>query len=180
LPVNVVDKKTGIDLVLIVPDGGAPENRRVETRDSWWGRGNYAPFYIGRYRVCQREWNAVMGAESDADVDQLCWDDAEKFLRKTGFRAPTQFEWVRAYVRAGVSVEVEQMDGTHYELCADVIPSRTLIGRGPLPPRATEDRRVARLRYDTYETFFCDWRPTGEATYEQPIRFLGLRVARDP
>ena len=62
-------------------------------------------FSIGRYEVTQEEWEAVMGSNPSSDkdakrpVEQVSWDDCQKFIRKlnalTGkqFRLPTEAEW---------------------------------------------------------------------------------------
>ena len=62
-------------------------------------------YYIGKYEVTQALWKAVMGknpSKSKGDnlpVDQVSWDDCQKFLSKlnriTGktFRLPTEAEW---------------------------------------------------------------------------------------
>ena len=65
-------------------------------------------FYIGKYEVTQRLWNAVIGAEhnrsyntgcDDCPVENVSWNDAQAFLAKltilTGkmFRLPTESEW---------------------------------------------------------------------------------------
>ena len=62
-------------------------------------------FYIGRYEVTQKEWNAVMGNNpskfkgESLPVECVSWDDCQKFIQKlnklTGrnFRLPTEEEW---------------------------------------------------------------------------------------
>lgn len=62
-------------------------------------------FSIGKYEVTQEEWEAVMGNNPSAfkgakrPVENVSWDDCQKFIRKlnelTGkqFRLPTEAEW---------------------------------------------------------------------------------------
>ncbi len=62
-------------------------------------------FYIGKYEVTQKQWQAVMGANpsdvkgDDYPVTNVSWYDALEFVKKlsaeTGhtYRLPTEFEW---------------------------------------------------------------------------------------
>lgn len=65
-------------------------------------------FYIGRYEVTQKLWEAVLGSNlnssynsncKDCPVEQVSWKDAQVFITKlsllTGktFRLPTEIEW---------------------------------------------------------------------------------------
>lgn len=65
-------------------------------------------FYIGKYEVTQKLWNAVIGPDlnrssnagcDDCPVEQISWKDAQVFitklriLTKKPFRLPTETEW---------------------------------------------------------------------------------------
>lgn len=67
-----------------------------------------AGFFIGKYEVTQKLWNAVMGADpgrfhnsgcEDCPADRISWEDAQEFIVKLNaltnrtFRLPTETEW---------------------------------------------------------------------------------------
>lgn len=64
-----------------------------------------SPFFIGKYEVTQKEWEAIMGKnpsrfpEANHPVEQVSYRDCLRFIRKlnklTGmkFRLPTEAEW---------------------------------------------------------------------------------------
>lgn len=72
-------------------------------------------FSIGKFEVTQEEWEAVMGNNPSAfkgaerPVENVSWDDCQKFIRKlnqlTGkqFRLPTEAEWEYAARGGGSS-----------------------------------------------------------------------------
>jgi formylglycine-generating enzyme required for sulfatase activity len=69
---------------------------------------NISTFWISRYLVTQEQWEAVMGNNPsnfkgrDLPVEEVSWDDANKFIEKlntlikdgdTKYRLPTEAEW---------------------------------------------------------------------------------------
>lgn len=75
------------------------------------------PFYLGKYPVTQREWKAVMGSNpsyymgNDCPVEQVSWDDVQKFVKKLNakestekYRLPSEAEWEYA-CKAGTSTK---------------------------------------------------------------------------
>ncbi len=102
LPVETKTRSTGI-LLRLVPGGGAGRPR--------------PPFYISKYEITQGQWTSVMGsnpsahasAGSDAPVENVSWEDCQKFLarlcEKEGvpegtYRLPAEVEWEHV-ARAG-------------------------------------------------------------------------------
>jgi formylglycine-generating enzyme required for sulfatase activity len=110
-----------LDLVLIQPgsftmgddggDGSAEKPAHKVTISK--------PFYLGKYEVTQDQWEAVMGANPsyfkgpENPVEDVSWDDCQKFLKKlnerlpgTGgtVRLPTEAEWEYA-CRAGTTTK---------------------------------------------------------------------------
>lgn len=71
------------------------------------------PFYLGKYPVTQREWEAIMGNNpslfkgDDMPVENVSWYDAQDFIKKLNaredtnkYRLPSEAEWEYA-CRAG-------------------------------------------------------------------------------
>jgi len=75
---------------------------------------NLSSYYIGKYPVTQRQWEALMGTNpsgfigDDQPVETVSWDDAQAFINKLNerssrkkYRLPTNAEWEYA-ARGGV------------------------------------------------------------------------------
>ena len=68
---------------------------------------NVEPFFLGKYEVTQRQYQAVMGTnpshfrgDPDLPVEQVSWDDCQGFIEKLNalegqevYRLPTEAEW---------------------------------------------------------------------------------------
>ena len=97
LPVEVVDKRTGVSFVL-VPAGRV----EVEARHGSYFMILERPFYVAMRKLTHTEWYRVMGSSDDtAIVDdtpiRLSWVDAKRFMDVTGCRFPTNKEWRYLY-----------------------------------------------------------------------------------
>lgn len=106
---NYKDKISGIEMVFVKGgcymmgdtfDGGNKHERPVH-------KVCVNNFYIGKYKITQGQWNAIMGNNSskfgncgdDCPVERVSYNDVQNFLGKlndmTGmkFRLPTESEW---------------------------------------------------------------------------------------
>ncbi|WP_333316947.1 SUMF1/EgtB/PvdO family nonheme iron enzyme [Microcoleus sp. B4-C1] len=91
------------------PSGEGNDNERPQHQVTF-----AQPFYIGKYPITQKQWQAVMGYNpsdfkgAKRPVEQVAWNDAVSFCqrlsKKTGknYRLPSEAEWEYA-CRAGTS-----------------------------------------------------------------------------
>jgi formylglycine-generating enzyme required for sulfatase activity len=71
-------------------------------------------FWLGRYEVTQRQWQAVMGEDPsvfvncgpDCPVENVSWRDTQRFLKRArhGLRLPSEAEWEYAARAAGADL----------------------------------------------------------------------------
>jgi formylglycine-generating enzyme required for sulfatase activity len=122
-PAWKVKEKLGIELVRI--PGGEFEMGQTDSEKQWlvgevgeqdyqkWYRDErpshrvqVRDFYLGKHEVTKEQWRHVMGSDPSyftgcdtCPVDQVSWEDIQKFLRKAAdiagveIRLPTEAEW---------------------------------------------------------------------------------------
>jgi len=110
----------GLTLDMIyIPGGtfimGSPDTEKDRSRNEGpQHQVTIKSFYLGKYPITQRQWQAVMGNNPSMfkgdkhPVDQVLWDEAIKFCEKLAeltdknYRLPSEAEWEYA-CRAGTS-----------------------------------------------------------------------------
>jgi formylglycine-generating enzyme required for sulfatase activity len=139
LPLEVETKKTGIKLRLIPPGTfsmGRPFSKDKRDSDETQHRVTLTKaFYCGKFEITQGQWKYVMcvnpsqftSAGDNAPVEQVSWDDCQKFLNKLcalegvprgTYRLLTEAQWEYA-CRAGTSTAFccygrASFDGNNY------------------------------------------------------------------
>jgi formylglycine-generating enzyme required for sulfatase activity len=112
LPWKVRDKKTGIVMLLCPPGDfmmGSPVSEVDRFDDETQHRRTIGKAnYLGETEVTQEQWQRVMGANpshfegASNPVEQVSWDDCQRFCKVVGLRLPSEAEWEYA-CRAGTT-----------------------------------------------------------------------------
>ncbi len=112
LPWKVRDKKTGIVMLLCPPGDfmmGSPVSEVDRFDDETQHRRTIVKaYYLGETEVTQEQWRRVMGANpshfegASTPVEQVSWDDCQRFCNRVGLRLPSEAEWEYA-CRAGTT-----------------------------------------------------------------------------
>lgn len=105
-PEEVIDKRTGSELVLIKPGtyerGTNTVDRRRRNEDEAPAHQVTIskPFYLGKDEVTQGQWRKIMGENpsrfkkgDDFPVENVAATEVWVFLKRTGLRLPTEAEW---------------------------------------------------------------------------------------
>ena len=112
LPWKVRDRKTGI-VMLLCPPGefmmGSPASEAGrKDNEAQHSVTITKAFYLSETEVTQEVWQKVMGANpsefngANTPVEQVSWNDCQKFCQSSGLRLATESEWEYA-CRAGTT-----------------------------------------------------------------------------
>ncbi len=124
-PVNTTINDLSIEMVFVKGGTFTMGSNDGEDDEKPTHQVTLSDFYIGKYEVTQKQWQAVMGSNpsyfKDCDncpVEQVSWNDVQNFIKelnqKTGknYRLPTEAEWEYA-ARGGVSTSSTTYSGSN-------------------------------------------------------------------
>jgi formylglycine-generating enzyme required for sulfatase activity len=166
LPWKVLDKKTGI-VMLLCPPGSFIMGSPASELDRRAGEVQHRrtidrPFYLGRTVVTQEQWQHVMGPRSkpftfritNGPVEGVSWDDCQRFCNGVQMRLPSEAEWEYA-CRAGTTTSYSfgsKAMKTHF--CFD---SQAPVPCGSLPPNHWGFREMHGNVYEWVEDAYAEY-----------------------
>lgn len=115
LPKSITENLNGVPLeMILVPAGKFMMGSDKKDREKPPHEVSVPGFYIGKFQITQKQWQAVMGNNpsrfkgDDLPVEEVAWHEAQAFCEKlramTGkaYRLPSEAEWEYA-CRAGTT-----------------------------------------------------------------------------
>jgi len=120
------EEKMILDIEMVYVEGGTFEMGSNDGNDDEKPAHKVTlnSFYIGKYEVTQKQWQAIMGNNpsfflgcDNCPIEEVSWDDVQEFIRKlnqkTGkmTRLPTEAEWEYA-ARGGNNSQEYKFAGT--------------------------------------------------------------------
>lgn len=116
-PPPQMENRAGIEFVWITPGSFNMGSESDESEKPVHSVSIRKGFYLGKYEVTQRQWNALMNERPRSSlclqcpIESVSWDRAQSFIRKLNeidkrylHRLPTEAEWEYA-ARAGTTTD---------------------------------------------------------------------------